>query len=111
MRLPYMYAHMTTTETDAGELTDRGIHLGQEYQNVIDEYLSYDVYIAYEDDNVIIFVDESRHDIGEWATDLSESWEDVNTVMHDVARGCVRDAHLVFSAVDPIVFVKPAAAV
>jgi len=98
---------MNTTETHMVELTDCGIDLGDRYHDVVDDYLSYDISVVHEDDEVIIFMDTSRHDIGEWSHTLSESWDDVNSVMHDVAYTRVDDAHLVFSAVDPIVFSKP----
>jgi len=97
---------MTITNTHNMQLTDSGIDLGDTYHDVVDEYRSYDSTVEYEDDDVIIFVDKSRHDIGEWSADLEEPWDDVNRVMHAVAEERVNDAHLVFSAVDPIVFVK-----
>jgi len=98
---------MTTTDNNKIQLTDDGIDLGDAYTRVVDEYRSYDIDVEHEDERRIIFVDTSRYDIGEWAADLGESWDDVNRVVHSVADACVDNAHLVFSAVDPIVFVKP----
>lgn len=88
-------------------LTPRGIDLGDDHGTIVDDYLSYGIAVEYENDEVIIFADESLRDIREWSEIIDTSWDDLSQVFHDVSDHFIDDAHLVFSAVDPIVFAKP----
>ena len=97
----------TTTQSTSPVLTPQGVDFGEQYSTVKRQYDDHGHDVAYEDDEVVIYVDEARYEYSKIAKETGRTWEAVNGICADVARDKIDDAHLVFAAVDPVVLAKP----
>jgi len=87
-------------------LTDYGIEIGKRHSDAM-AYLDENREVAYQDDNLVIFVDPTGHALEDWANTIGVSRSILSRVMHDIADDLVADAHDRFGHVDPLVIRKP----
>jgi len=95
-----------TTTPDNVAITQLGLQVGDDFADVVQLYEDAGAAIAYEDDEVIIYIDDTGHEITEWAKTTGHGWNELNELFHDVASRKMDDVHLVFSEVYPIPIVK-----
>ena len=87
-------------------LTNYGIEIGERYSDAID-YLDENRSVAYQDDNLVIYVDPSGHALDDWANTIGVSRSILSRIMHEIAEDVMTDAHARFGNVDPLVIRKP----
>jgi hypothetical protein len=87
-------------------LTDYGIEIGERYSDAID-YLDQNREVAYQDDNLVIYVDPTLHALDDWANTIGVSRAILSRIMHDIANDVMNDAGDSFANADPLVIRKP----
>jgi hypothetical protein len=87
-------------------LTNSGIEIGERYSDAID-YLDQNRSVAYQDHNLVIYVDPSGHALDDWANTIGVSRSILSRIMHEIAEDVMSDAHARFGTADPLVVRKP----
>jgi len=90
-----------TASSDEPQLTDNGVDVSHD-EWLLDDMRDYHD-VAYEDDDVVVFIDSQGYELTELANDMSVSYDELRDAMHEQARElCNRD----WAASWPVVVAK-----
>ena len=97
-----------TASNDAPKLTENGIDVGDDYQDVAGLMREYHGAPLVETDALLLFRDETGHELNEFANDMETSRGELSERMHEIARRVHHDDSPgdEWSVTDPVVLAK-----